>query len=1360
MSTTYSNELIFYVNGKLIIEKNVSPNMTLLHYLRYNLNLTGSKLGCGEGGCGACTVSISKYDIKLKKVVHMSVNACLAPLASIDHCHIITIEGLGNKEIGYHAVQSRIADFHGSQCGFCTPGIVMALYTYLKNNPNATKHELEESMDGNLCRCTGYRPLNDAIKSFASDNKIPYNNKDISFQSAISVDLTQVDANLHEMYRNARKNIQDKVKIIVSDSLSKVQLYNNYQLNYDLNIKSLQFPESLKQVSDRPLKFTNEQVTWYKPTTFQQLLMLKQRYPTSTLINGNTEVGIDTRFKKIPCPIRISSADIIELKEIEITKDYITFGSSVTLTTIQETYQQIINNNSYQTHHKRTALAFLSQIKWFSSRQIRNVCTIGGNIVNASPISDLSPLLQAINATLCIYSLKDGVRYININDFFINYKSVAMKSNEILKSITIPFGTKDSYLQSYKQARRRDDDIAIVTCGFNVILDDNKIIQDIKLSYGGMWKTCTRAYKTEKFLLHKKWTLKLLNDAYSYLKQDFNLKFGTPGGMEKYRMTLAASFLFKYFIFVAKESNAFIIDDKLLSIALPYQRNLSYGKQIYQIPKNRKQQVGRGRKHLAARAQSAGEAKYTGDIPDPINCLHGAIVGSKIAHGRIKAIDASIALGIDGVIAFYDHKSVPNNQVGDVIKDEWVFVPEKVQHVGEPIGIIIAKDRLTAEFAAHLVEIQYEELPAIFTIDEAIEKESYHNVFGHTSHSISNGNLIEQFNTSDIILNGEAYVGGQEHFYLETHNALVIPNENNDIQIYSSTQNPSVTQQEIAHILNIDANKVTCTVKRLGGGFGGKETRSVNIASYAAVAAKKLLKPVRICLERDIDMSITGQRHPFKAIYKVGFNKTGRLKALDIQLYNNAGYSLDLSMAVMDRALFHIDNVYKWPALRCIGRTCKTNLPSNTAFRGFGGPQGMMFTEMIIERIALYLNKDINEIKELNFYKEGDLVHFKQKLNNWTLPETWYRLKIQSNYHEKVQMIKKFNSQHRYKKRGIATTATKFGISFTYLPLNQGGALVNIYKDGSVLISHGGTEMGQGLHTKMAQVAADAFNISIDLIHINNTDTSKVPNTSASAASFSSDINGIAILDACNKIKKRLSSLLQDNKHKTWYEIITQAYNDRISLSATGYCKIDGIGYDFITGQGIPFRYFTNGTAVSVVEIDCLTGDFTTLSTDIVMDLGTSLNPIIDIGQIEGAFIQGMGWCTLEEMVWGDKSHPWIKPGYLMSKGPGNYKLPAFNDTPLDFNIHLLRDRPNPVTLHSSKAVGEPPFFLAASVFFAIKNAIQAARAENNLYGYFQLNAPATCERIRMACNDHITKLILSDTNHSNDEFYQTKGSY
>ncbi|KAI9552332.1 hypothetical protein GHT06_022697 [Daphnia sinensis] len=533
---------------------------------------------------------------------------------------------------------------------------------------------------------------------------------------------------------------------------------------------------------------------------------------------------------------------------------------------------------------------------------------------------------------------------------------------------------------------------------------------------------------------------------------------------------------------------------------------------------------------------------------------------------------------------------------------------------------------------------------------------------------------------------------------------------------------------------SLPANRVVCRVKRMGGGFGGKETRSAMLAAPAAVASFRLQRPVRCMLDRDEDMMITGTRHPFMARYKVGFDSTGKVIALDVQLFSNGGNTMDLSRGIMERAVFHIDNAYKIDHLRCHGIVCRTNLPSNTAFRGFGGPQGMAVIENVMTDVATYLNMDPSAVRSLNLYREGDETHYNQRLEYCTLDRCWSECQALARMEERRKEIDNFNRAHRFKKRGMALIPTKFGIAFTALFLNQAGALVHVYKDGSVLLTHGGTEMGQGLHTKMLQVASRVLNIPVELIFISETSTDKVPNTSPTAASAGSDLNGMAVLNACQILMDRLAPIRKANPEGTWQQWIQDAYFQRISLSTTGFYKTPDIGYDFVTNKGTPFRYFTFGAACSVVEVDCLTGNHRVLRTDIVMDLGESLNPAIDIGQVEGGFVQGLGLFTLEEPLFSPSN------GQVITRGPSNYKIPSADDIPEEFNVSLLRGCPNPHAVYSSKAVGEPPLFLASSVFFAIKDAIHSARTEAGITGNFTINSPATSERIRMACEDDLIR--------------------
>ena len=658
------------------------------------------------------------------------------------------------------------------------------------------------------------------------------------------------------------------------------------------------------------------------------------------------------------------------------------------------------------------------------------------------------------------------------------------------------------------------------------------------------------------------------------------------------------------------------------------------------------------------------------------------------------------------------------------------------------------------------------------SIEEAIAAKSFYPSF----HEIKTGDVEHEYSRKDtdediVVVEGEGRIGSQEHFYLETNCTLVVPKESGQLEIFSSTQNPTKTQMTCAAVCGIAANNVSCRVKRMGGGFGGKETRSVFIAVTAALAAHLIGKPVKINIERDLDMAITGQRHAFYYKYKAGCSKsTGKLTFMDAELYSNSGFSLDLSQPVMDRALFHSDNSYHFPNMRVKGFVCRTNQPSHTAFRGFGGPQGMFLADLVMNHLAETIKTPVLEFKERNLYKNGDRTHYGQLIDYFNTPDLLKKMRVAADLDQREAAVREFNANNRWKKRGMSVDFTKFGINFTAKFYNQGGALVNIYSDGTVLVSHGGTEMGQGLHTKMIQVAAQAFGIPDSLIHIEETATSCVPNSSPTAASMSTDLYGMAVLNACEQIRERLLPIRAKlPKEADWRSVIVAAYFDRVNLSAQGFYAVpsDRCGYDWDltpctdnNKRGSPFNYFTQGVACTEVEIDCLTGDSRILRADIVMDIGKSINPAIDIGQIEGAYVQGYGYCSMEEMVWGDSQHKWIRPGQLFTRGPGTYKIPAFNDVPLDMRVHLA-DTDNRFAVHSSKAVGEPPFYLGVSAYFAIRNAIQAARAETSgcvdavNYNHFHLNAPATSERIRTACQDSLMQRCL---NHNTN--YQAKGSW
>lgn len=755
--------------------------------------------------------------------------------------------------------------------------------------------------------------------------------------------------------------------------------------------------------------------------------------------------------------------------------------------------------------------------------------------------------------------------------------------------------------------------------------------------------------------------------------------------------------------------------------------------------------MNKHRSHESAVNHVTGTAIYTDDQRLPQDMLSIYPVLSPHAHAKIKNIDLSLVKQVEGVVTVITAEDVPGKNDTGIIEEDEILLPiDEVNYDGQAVVWVVGETEEAAREGAKKVKIEYESLEAILSIKEAIARESFQ---GETQ-VISRGNPTVAIETSKYTLEGEIEIGGQDHFYLETQTSWVIPDVEGNYQVYSSTQHPSETQVIIAQVLGIPRNQVVVTCLRMGGGFGGKETQANPSAAVAAIAAQKTGQPVRVRLKRKEDMLMTGKRHGFLGCYQVGFTEEGKISGLKVDLYSNGGWSLDLSPPVMGRALFHIDNAYYIPNLVVTGKVAKTNTVSNTAFRGFGGPQGMVVIEEIIDRIARYLQLPPEQIRQTNFYQgvgETNTTHYGQEIINNRLPAIWRQLKDKAEFIARQTQIQLFNRQNAYKKRGLAITPVKFGISFTKTEYNQAGALVLIYLDGSIQLNHGGTEMGQGLHTKMLQVAAKSLGVSLERFRLMPTSTDKVPNTSATAASSGSDLNGQAVKNACETIKERLAPVatkllklyapeelvFEDNwiycaghpkQRVSFDEVIKQAYLDRVSLAATGYYRTPNLHFDQKTGKGRPFYYYAFGAAVSEVEIDGFTGTFKLKQVDIVHDVGESLNPLVDRGQIEGGFVQGMGWLTMEELVWDNQ-------GRLRTYAPSTYKIPTISEIPEKFTVNFLENVPQPGVIYGSKAVGEPPLMLAISVREAIREAV-AAFGEADCVS---LASPATPEAILMA---------------------------
>ena len=764
-------------------------------------------------------------------------------------------------------------------------------------------------------------------------------------------------------------------------------------------------------------------------------------------------------------------------------------------------------------------------------------------------------------------------------------------------------------------------------------------------------------------------------------------------------------------------------------------------------PAARQGAAGQSHFHESARAQLAGAVHYIDDIPEVRGTLHAAPILSSVAHGKLLGVDAAAALAMPGVRGVVLAADVPGDPLlATFVHDEPIFAVDTVEHIGQVIGLVVADTVMQARHAARKVQVHIEALPAVLTVREALAAQS----FVLPPVTVRRGDAPAALARAPHTLSGSFEVGGQEHFYLEGQVAYVLPQEQNQWLVYSSTQHPGEAQHWVSHALGIDNSAVRVECRRMGGGFGGKETQSGHMAVWAALAARKFGKAVKLRLDRDDDFMVTGKRHPFAYDYSVGFDERGRLCGLQLMMAANCGFSADLSGPVADRAIFHADNAYFLEDVSITSYRCKTNTQSHTAFRGFGGPQGMIVTESILGDIARHLGLDPLAVRLVNLYSDEpaaaggqrDTTHYGMQVEDNILAPLMNTLATSSDYAQRRHDIARWNAGNPVIKRGMALTPVKFGISFTATLFNQAGALVHVYTDGSVQANHGGTEMGQGLNTKVGQIVADELGVPFETVLVTATDTSKIPNASATAASAGTDLNARAAQYAARNVKGNLAQFVAGLDHcgagavrfaggqvisptqtRAFKDVVRQAYANRIQLWSDGFYRTPKIHYDKTTLTGRPFYYFAYGAACTEVAIDTLTGESRVLKVDILHDVGTSINPAIDIGQIEGGFVQGMGWLTTEQLVWNDK-------GYLQTHAPSTYKIPATGDIPEHFKVAFWPEPNREDNVFGSKAVGEPPFMLAISVFEAMKDAVASARADG---GGVQLTAPATAENLLRA---------------------------
>ncbi len=1037
---------------------------------------------------------------------------------------------------------------------------------------------------------------------------------------------------------------------------------------------------------------------YFAPESLGELLDLKAKFPEAVLVAGATELAVVINKRHVRYEKLIGLEKVADLREISSNDKEWSIGAGAALTDVADALR-----GEYP--------AFDQMMSLFASRQIRHRATLGGNLVTASPIGDTAPVLLALDAEVVLVS-KSGERRVKLDEFFAGYRKTVMREDEVMRAVIVPRGLKGRF-EFYKVSKRREMDISIVSAAIRVVEDEDGLVTEARLAFGGVAATSLRAKKAEQMLVGTKldeWTRRPLP-----LSDEFTPMSDVRGSAEFRRSVIAGLFA----KFVSGERS------EAMDEALGFEDSVPTRDELL--------------RHESALGHVTGRSQYAFDQALKRPMLEAWSVLSKVARGKLLKVDISAAETMPGVRKILTAADVPGmNNVGPSRHDEPLFAEDEVFYKGQLLAVILGESEELCRLAAEKIVVEYEVMNPLLGIVNAIAADSYHT----DPHVLERGDVDAALAEAKNLIEGEFHIGGQEHFYLETQAAWAEMDDEGGLHVVSSTQHPSEVQAIVAEVMGVTKHQVVVEAPRMGGGFGGKETQGNCWAAICALGASLTGMPVRIQLDRDIDMMFTGKRHPFHAKYWVSYDDDGKLLAAKVDVTSDGGWSLDLSQPVTDRALFHLDNAYFIPHVKFTGRVAKTNTVSHTAYRGFGGPQGMLMIEEIIGRISQRLGIPAEEMRRINFYGssgEENVTHYGAAVGDVRIDRIWDQLLDSSEFAKRRGEIDAFNASAKMVKRGMAITPVKFGISFTLKAYNQAGALVLIYQDGSVQVNHGGTEMRQGLHTKILGVAMRELGLPREAIRLMHTRTDKVPNTSATAASSGSDLNGMAVADACRQLRERLcvvaagalggqpedvifsmGSVACGSASMSFPELAKIAYLQRVQLSAAGFYKTPELEWDWNVGKGRLFFYYAWGAAVSEVEIDGYTGMSKVRRVDILHDVGDSLNANVDRGQIEGAFVQGMGWLTREELKWSDD-------GTLLSHSASTYAIPSFSDAPVDFRVTLLSEATQPGTIHGSKAVGEPPFMLGISVREAIRDGVAAFGFEKDFY----LPSPCTCEAVK-----------------------------
>ncbi|XVF05026.1 hypothetical protein REPUB_Repub05bG0135800 [Reevesia pubescens] len=1351
--------LVFAVNGKKfeLSHHDLDLSTTLLEFLRSQTPFKSVKLGCGEGGCGACVVLLSKYDPVLDQVEDFTVSSCLTLLCSVNGCSITTAEGVGNSKDGFHPIQERFAGFHASQCGFCTPGMCVSLYSALVNADKTNRPELhpgfskltvseaEKAIAGNLCRCTGYRPIADACKSFAADVDL----EDLGFNSFW------------------KKGESDEVK------LSRLPSYSHKNA-------SSKFPEFLKkEIFKAGTNPGSEGYHWHSPASLEELQRLLQLNEANDgtsmkIIVGNTGMGYYKELEHYEKYIDLKY--IPELSIIMKDQTGIEIGAAVTISKAIEALKDE-NVGDLHLENKTVFKKIAAHMEKIASGFIRNSGSVGGNLMMAQRKhfpSDIATILLPVGTIINMMTGKE-LEKLTLEEFL---GRPPLDSKSVLLSIKIPCwesrrdisSETDTKLlfETYRAAPRPlGNALPYLNAAFlaEVSFCRNSTgvrLNNCQLAFGVYGtKRPIRARKVEEFLVGKLLSIGVLYEATKLLETIVIPEDGTSH--PAYRTSLAVGFLFEFLSplldtsetsdgsldgILFKDSKIKLNHDQFGQKQLP--TLLSSAKQVIQL-REEYHPVGEPITKAGAAIQASGEAVYVDDIPSPRYCLHGAFIYSTEPLARVKGIKFKPGSATVGVTALMTVKDIPGENLGSksILGEEPLYADEIAQCAGDRIAFVLADTQKHADLAANIAVVDYDKEnlePPILSVEEAVERCSFFEL-PHSLYPLEFGDFSKGMAAADNqILSAQIKLGSQYYFYMETQTALAVPDEDNCIVVYSSNQFPDFTHDTIAKCLGVPGHNIRVIARRVGGGFGGKAIKAVPVATACALAAYKLQRPVRIYMNRKTDMIMAGGRHPMKITYSVGFKANGKITALKLDILLDAGIYHDISLLMPGQMLGALKK-YDWGALLFDIKVCKTNLPSRSSMRAPGDLQGSFIAEAIIEHVASSLSIEVDSVRNINLHTYNSLDFFYKSSAGesleYTLRTLWDKLAISSSFYLRTEMLKEFNRCNRWRKRGISRVPIMHEVLVRATP-----GKVSILRDGSIVVEVGGIELGQGLWTKVKQMTAYALSLVkcggadelLEKVRIIQADTLSLVQGGMTAGSTTSESSCEAVRLCCNILVERLTSLkeklLEQMKSIEWETLIFQAYLNSVNLSASSYYVPD------VSSA----HYLNYGVAVSEVEVNLLTGETTILQTDILYDCGQSLNPAVDLGQIEGAYVQGIGFFMLEE-------YPTNSDGLVIANGTWTYKIPTVDTIPKQFNVEILNSGHHKNRVLSSKASGEPPLLLAVSVHCATRAAIKEARqqllswsdldGEFNSTTFFQLEVPAIMPVVKELCGLDSIQMFL-----------------